>query len=158
MTDNAAAYFVLEDDIYIGQDPTRGPWSPDHCHAGPVAGAIARTVEHLVGAEKDLVRLTINLMRPIPLRGFRIEAEITRDGRSVANTTATLKDLDGRICATATSMHITPQQFPNMPTTSTPPLSRTEALPGAFPLSQALHQLPLIRRVKPKSRDQPPYG
>ena len=71
------------DDLFVGNGPARGPWSADACHAGPVSGLLARAAENTV-ANKQMVRLTANFIRPVPMDGFRIETEVIRDGRTAA--------------------------------------------------------------------------
>ena len=81
------AYFSIDDDgIFVGNDPVRGPWSADHCHAGPVTGLIARAAEAEVGPEKMLTRLTVDLIRPLPLAGLRVAAETKRNTKTLAMT------------------------------------------------------------------------
>lgn len=52
MVAEASAFFALDKEVFVGLDPARGPWSPDHCHAGPVSGLIARSVEAIVGLRR----------------------------------------------------------------------------------------------------------
>ena len=87
------AFLRLDDThVYNGLEATRGPWSVDHCHAGPPAGAIARSVEIVAGPDKLLTRLTLDLIRPIPIAGFRVDVEMQREGRKVSTAAATLTD------------------------------------------------------------------
>lgn len=137
------AFLKLDDDhVYIGLDPTRGPWSPDHCHAGPVAGAMARSVEIFAGAEKLLTRLTMDLIRPIPLAGFRVDVEMRREGRKVSTAAATLSDLDGKACIHATAVLIAPAEEQVLPTPAVTPLKIADAVPGKFPIQETLHDRP----------------
>ena len=138
------AFFTLDKDVFVGQAPARGPWSAAHCHAGPVAGLMARAVEQAVGAEKELTRLTIDLLRPVPMAGVRVTAEVTRNGRRVGTATATVTDLNGRVCATASSMHIAPNQMGEVPTSAVPPPLFAEAIPGKFPVVGVLHDRPMF--------------
>ena len=83
-------FFTSEDNIWFQPTShTRGPWHEDHCHAGPPTALLARAVEQLNPAQR-LVRITVNLLRPIPHAGFRITSEITRQGRIVSTATACL--------------------------------------------------------------------
>ena len=134
------AFLKLDDEhVYIGLDPTRGPWSTDHCHAGPVAGAIARSIEIVAGPEKLLTRLTMDLIRPIPMAGFRVEAEMRREGRKVSTAAAKLTDLDGKVCVTASAMLIAPTEPQPMPTAPVTPLKVADAEPGLFPVQKTMH-------------------
>jgi len=136
-------YFFTTDDNewFKPSDHTRGPWHEDHCHAGPPTGLLARAVENLIPDQK-LVRLTVNLMRPIPFSGFRVNAELTRKGRIVSTSTATIVDQEDKICATATALHMTPQSPQNFATQNTDYGKHSDALTGRFPIGKTLHGKP----------------
>ena len=91
--------------------------------------------------EHQLVRLTVDLARPIPHAGFHVETEVVRSGRTVGTTSSTLIDGNGNTVATAHSMHIAAHRPIDMPTApcDTPRLSDAE--PGAFPLTEHAHDL-----------------
>lgn len=145
------AFLKLDDEhVYIGQEPTRGPWAVDHCHAGPPAGAIARSVEIVAGAAgeaaggagKLLTRLTLDLIRPIPMAGFRVDVEMRREGRKVSTAAATLSDLNGKPCVTGTALLIAPGPDHDVPTAPFTPMKAADATPGPFPIQQAAHDQP----------------
>lgn len=140
------AFLKLDDaHVYIGLDPTRGPWSVDHCHAGPPAGAIARSVEIVAGSNREggklLTRLTLDLIRPIPMAGFRVDVEMRREGRKVATAAAVLSDLNGKPCVTGTALLVAPAETPGVPTAEVAPLKVADASPGPFPLQKPVHHL-----------------
>ncbi len=138
-------YFDLTGGVYTGRDPARGPWAPDHCHAGPVAGALARSVEQRLGPDRQLVRLTIDLIRPVPMAGFTVAVEVMREGRRLATAAGELVATDGKVCARATAMLITPgpeHDYPTVP--DDVPAAMHMAEPGGFPVSEALHDLPFF--------------
>ncbi len=134
------AFLKLDDThVYIGLEPTRGPWSVDHCHAGPPAGAVARSVEIVAGPDKLLTRLTLDLIRPIPIAGFRVDAEMQREGRKVSTAAAVLSDLNGKVCVTATALLIAPSEEREMPTAPIAPLKLADAAPAPFPIQKPAH-------------------
>lgn len=145
MTD---AYFERTDkDRFVGTDFVRGPWDPDSCHAGPPSGLLARAVEALFGQHR-LVRLTVDLDRPIPIGGFRVEAEVIRKGRTVAASSARIVTDDGTVCARATGLHLAPGSSTevgaapvSLPTASVAVPDLAEARPGDFPISRSRHGL-----------------
>lgn len=142
MTD-AQSYFRQGDDgLFHANDPARGPWSRDHCHAGPVTGLIARAAEREIGADKMLTRLTLDILRPVPMHGLEITVDVTRNTRTLATTRLELHDPDGTRCVVATSMHLVRQALQDMPTAPVSPLRFEDAEPGQFPLSRALHDAP----------------
>lgn len=86
-------------------DHSRGPWDPDACHAGPPTGLLVRAMERALPSVR-LVRITVDLAKPIPMAGFRIAAEVTRRGRTVAATRAAIVDGEGVVRVTAIGLHI----------------------------------------------------
>ena len=103
-------FFRQENGFYIGNQGACGPWSDDACHAGPPAAAFARELELL--CDKQLIRLQIDLIRPVPMQGFKIAAELTKEGRSTAYATAKLLGKDGKLCATANGLFHTMTELP----------------------------------------------
>jgi Thioesterase-like superfamily len=127
-------------------DACRGPWDPEACHGGPPTGLIVRAMQRAVPGIR-LARITTELMRPIPMAGFRIDVEVVRSGRSVASTRAAVVDGGGEVRATATGMHVREQQPPlfgdtlENSTVVTPRLASSR--PGEFPVrSPFTHDLP----------------
>ena len=74
-----AAFFTIDGEWFRPTDYCRGPWDPNACHAGPPTGLLARASEQLV-PDQQLVRLTVDLTRPIPHAGFRIDAAVDPQG------------------------------------------------------------------------------
>lgn len=138
MKSDSTTFFSHDDDWFVGNDAARGPWSAEACHAGPVTGLIARALENAI-TDKQLVRITANYLRPVPMSGFRIAAETSRSGRSVSTGVATLTDAEGRACATATSLHLVKTDFGSLPTARVAAPSRVGATPGAFAVRSAHH-------------------
>ena len=139
----SGAFFTIDGDWFSPTEHARGPWDPNACHAGPPTGLLARASERLL-ADQRLVRLTVDLTRPIPHAGFRIEAAVTRKGRTVSTTEMTIVDGDGRPVVTARGMHVSVGDEGELPTApfSTPRLSESE--PGLFPFAAGGHGLPMF--------------
>jgi hypothetical protein len=82
-----AAYVQLDDDRFRATALTRGPWHPDHQHAGPPSALVCRAIER--AAAKDglthLARLTVNLMRPAPIGECSVEVATDYVGRSAGH-------------------------------------------------------------------------
>lgn len=131
------AYFTTDDGVWFrGTGYTRGPWDVNACHAGPPAGLMARALERLV-PDKLLTRLSIEIARPIPLGGFRVEAEIRRKGRAVTLTTARILD-DDRVYSEAQAIHLREIELPTQSAPfDQPDLGR--AVSGPFPITDTLH-------------------
>ncbi len=137
----ADSFFTTTDDRWFQPtDPCRGPWDPHSCHAGPPTGLLARASELLL-PDQQLVRITVDLTRPVPYAGFRIDAEVTRQGRTVSTTSMNIIDESGKIVVTARGMHIAagePFEIPTAPHTM-PHLADAED--GHFPLRELPHGL-----------------
>lgn len=138
-----AAFFTRDGEWFRPTDYCRGPWDPDACHAGPPTGLLARASEQLV-PDQQLVRLTVDLTRPIPHSGFRIDASVTRAGRTVTTTEMTIVNGDGKPVISARGMHLAPSAEQDLPTTPADTPVLAEAQPGPFPFPQAYHGLPMF--------------
>lgn len=118
----------IDNDLFDGTDAARGPWSPDHCHAGPVAGLAARGVEAVFGDGFALVRLTLDLVRPVPLTGLRVEAKAVRQSRNTAAAEIRIFEPSGKICVSGTSLHLIRGEFGELPTVPASPQSHAKAV------------------------------
>ncbi|MEX0316604.1 MAG: thioesterase family protein [Ruegeria sp.] len=155
------AYFTeTRDGLFLGNDPARGPWSVDHCHAGPVTGLVARAAEAAVGPDKMLTRLTLDVLRPLPLAGLRVRSETVRNTRTLATTKVEVHDLDGTLCIAATSMHLTRKELGEVPTAPVTPLRFEDAEQGETLLIGSLHDKPafgnFIEMAYPKGQELKP--
>lgn len=83
----------------------RGPWSPTALHGGPPTAVLARALERTFPSIR-LARITVDLLRPVPMAGFGIVAEVVRPGRLIAATRAVLRADDGTVCAIAAGTHV----------------------------------------------------
>lgn len=87
-----AAYRPVEPGHFIADELTRGPWHPEHQHAGPPSALVCRAFE-LAGAAHGLThlgRLTGNLLRPVPIGPVQVELTEDYVGRSVGHFSARL--------------------------------------------------------------------
>jgi Thioesterase-like superfamily len=82
-----AAYVELHEGVFLASPLTRGPWHPDHQHAGPPSALISRAIERAAGDDGlgHLARLTVNLFRPTPVGECRIELTSDYLGRNAAH-------------------------------------------------------------------------
>ncbi len=139
-----STYFTVGPDGWIAPTAmSRGPWNPDNCHAGPPTAMLARAMEAAMGEAgiaHQLVRMTVELPRPIPMAGFFVRATVVRSGKSVTTLTASLVDGEGleRISAQGMALRTLASEraFPS-PSIPTPDLS--EAVDGPFPIRSSLH-------------------
>lgn len=86
------AYLAGTDHRYQATELTRGPWNPEHQHAGPPSGLVAQAIAQ--AAEPlgftHIARLTVSLFRPIPIAELQISVETAYAGRNAGHFTATL--------------------------------------------------------------------
>jgi hypothetical protein len=85
----------------------RGPWSPDAQHGGAPAALLARAVERCDPGPADFVaRMTIELLRPVPLTRLEVTARTLRPGKKVQLVEASLHTDDGTEVARATALRL----------------------------------------------------
>ena len=87
--------YTLEGGLYRPGPMTVGPWSPDSQHGGPVSALLAGAVEaaadpRFADVAVQVVRLTVELLRPVPLSPLRLDASVVRPGRNVQLAEASL--------------------------------------------------------------------
>jgi hypothetical protein len=85
--------------IYTAEGPARfapselarGPWDPGAQHGGAPAALLARAVEQAESSvAMDVVRVTYEFLRPVPLAPLDLRTRILRDGRRVQLVEASL--------------------------------------------------------------------
>jgi hypothetical protein len=102
----AAALYEPDGNLLVPGPLTVGPWSPDAQHGGPVAALLARAVEAAPApGPMQLVRLTVDLIRPVPVRSLAVEAAVTRPGKKVQIVEATVS-VDDAVLARARALRI----------------------------------------------------
>jgi hypothetical protein len=84
---------------------TRGPWHPDHQHAGPPIALVAREIARAAAGLglTHLARLTANLLRPIPIAELAVAVQTDYAGRNAAHFSASLC-VDGKEVARCTAL------------------------------------------------------
>ncbi len=81
---HAAFYHDLGDGRYESTPATAGPWSPKTQHAGPPSALIGRAFEHHAPRPGlRIARVTVELLRPVPMADLRVEVRTVRSGGSV---------------------------------------------------------------------------
>jgi hypothetical protein len=145
-----SAFIALGNGAYRATELTRGPWSPEHQHAGPPIALVAGRVER-AAAELDLghvARLTANLLRPIPIADLTVQVQAEYAGRNVAHFAAQLhaggKEV-ARFTAVAQRESVVgiPDGLPGHPLPHAP-LAVEESAPARFPFRTATGYQDLI--------------
>lgn len=120
---------------------TRGPWSPEHQHAGPPSALAARQV--LAAAApmglSHLARLTVNLLRPIPIAELSIAVATDYGGRNSAHFSFSIVAQEKEVArGTALVQRESPLALPDgLPGHPLPraPKTPAESPPGQFPFA-----------------------
>ena len=79
-----AIYVPQGRDRFVPSELSRGPWDPNAQHGGAPAALIARAIERVESAvPMDVVRITYEFLRPVPLTPLDLRTRVLRDGRRV---------------------------------------------------------------------------
>jgi hypothetical protein len=92
------AIYEVDGDVAIPSEISRGPWSPHAQHGGAPSALLAGILERIdAGPPAFTVRLTVDLMRPVPLTPLRIERRVVRPGKKLQIVEASLFDGDAEV-------------------------------------------------------------
>lgn len=123
----AALYQPDGDGRFSATELTRGPWNPEHQHAGPPAALLARAVE---GASAipggQTVRLAYDILAPVPVAALDVSARVIRPGRRVEQLEATLSPVGGDPCMRLVAWRMRFDETPEIATPEPPPSSPGE--------------------------------
>ena len=123
---------------FIATSATDGPWSPGAQHGGPPSALAARALERHEPAEgQRLGRVTVDILRPVPVAKLTVRTRMVRAGRRVALLEAVL-EADGQevLHARGWRIAIPHGQVPVVPgDAAPPPLPETDGrqLPPRLP-------------------------
>jgi Thioesterase-like superfamily len=88
----SAFYEPAGQDTYVATAATAGPWSPDAQHGGPPSALAARALErHEPDERQRLGRVSIDILRPVPVGKVSIRTRTIRPGRRVALVEAVME-------------------------------------------------------------------
>jgi hypothetical protein len=126
--------FTTDGDAFVPTANTRSPWSPDSLHGGTAAALLARAVErHDSAVPMQIVRMTLDLVRPVPVAPLRIDLHTLRPGKRVTVVAAELI-ADGSPCVRMTALRlrdadvVAPSDTP-LPTDPAPPIGPQDSGP-----------------------------
>ena len=78
------AVFHRDGEHFVPTDLARGPWDPNAQHGGPSAALLAGLLEqHDAGPPAHVARMTIELLRPVPMQPIELRARTLRPGKKV---------------------------------------------------------------------------
>ena len=139
-----AFYSEQHDGALVAGELTRGPWDRGSQHAGPPAGVLARALERCEPrAGTQVGRVTIEILRPVPIDALVATARVVRPGRSVElleGTLALASDGTPLMRASAWRLRTTKLELPPLPPDddSPPPGPQEGRDVPFFPTGEAL--------------------
>jgi hypothetical protein len=90
-------FYARDGDGFAATEFTRGPWDPEAQHAGPPSALLAREVELCEPREgMQVTRITVEILRPVPLAKLECSARVVRGGRSVELVEGELREAGGQ--------------------------------------------------------------
>lgn len=117
------AVFHLDGDRAVPTVLARGPWSPDAQHGGAPAALLARALERAdPGPAHFVTRLTVELLRPVPLAPLTVQTRTIRPGKKVQWLEGTLS-ADGHDVVRATALRVRTDDTLALPVPDPAPLS-----------------------------------
>jgi hypothetical protein len=116
--------FAPDGDLWVPSGHTRGPWDPNAMHGGAPAALIARAVDGVAtDGPMQTTRLTIELLRPVPIAPVSVEATVLRPGRRLQVVDVVL-EADGQVCCVARAVRISVRDV------DVPPAQPESPVPG----------------------------
>ncbi|MGH9026483.1 MAG: thioesterase family protein [Acidimicrobiia bacterium] len=88
------AVFIRDGERYVPTALARGPWSAEAQHGGAPAGLVADAIERLEPGPTFVARLTLELLKPVPLAPLTLETELVRPGKKVQVVEARVRSGD----------------------------------------------------------------
>jgi hypothetical protein len=72
----------LRPDAFLAHDAAAGPWAPGVCHGGaPAALIVHAAADAHVPGDMGVARVTVDLMRPVPVGELTVYTRIAREGK-----------------------------------------------------------------------------
>ena len=138
------AIYRVEGNVARASAFAGGPWDPRLQHGAAPASLICRTVERLPTAvPMRVARLTVDLMRPVPLAPLAIETEVLREGRKIQLVEVRLR-ADGTEVTRATVLRIRREERVLPVTAAAPALAIRPPEESAPPGSSGLSRTPFL--------------
>ncbi len=155
MSKHLGAFYRREGSHFISGELTRGPWDDRAQHGGPPAALLGRAIEQwgAQAASRHVARITVELLKPIPLGKLEVQVEPIRVGKHVDWLLARLLH-EGRELARATAVRMSTADLdlpePHCPPQA-PPAPPSSVAPFVFPFFStevAYHRAVDIRIVE----------
>lgn len=155
------ALFHLDGDLLVPGVLCRGPWYEGSLHGSAMLAAVARAAEHHhTSVPRQVVRLTVDMMRAAPMAPLRVETSTVRSGKSIDFVDIALYANDElwvrgtalriRVADLEVDTNEVPRRHPKPPTVEhpgAPPLVRPGADEPAFHHAIDIHADPAAQIV-----------
>lgn len=117
------ALFERDGSRFVPTPLARGPWDPAAQHGGPPAALAARCCEREPGGEgMQVARITVELLRPVPLQPLTVVTRLARAGKKVQLVETSMRAGDVEVLrATALRMRRLDLPLPPQPERPVPP-------------------------------------
>jgi Thioesterase-like superfamily len=116
------AIFRVDGADVVTSPDAAGPWDPNMQHGGAPASLVVWAAERIPAAvPMQVARVTIDLMRPVPVAPLRLETEVLRQGRKIQLCAVRLS-ANGTLTVGATVLKIKKQAQPLPGDVMEPPL------------------------------------
>src|SRR6185312_15086414 len=103
------AVFRVDGDRVIVSPHAAGPWDPGLQHGSAPASLAVWAAERIpTPAPMRIARVTVDLMRPVPLKVLTLQTEVLREGRKIQLCAVRLR-ADGVVTVSATVLKIKSQ-------------------------------------------------
>jgi hypothetical protein len=120
------AVFEMKDGVAHATPFAAGPWDPSMQHGGAPAALVSHVVEAIpTAAPMQVARLTLDLLRPVPVGPLTIRQEVVREGRKIQLCAVSLFSGD-KECVRASALKIRSGDYPGLDGLAHAPLD----LPG----------------------------
>ena len=91
--EHGAFYESVGGNRYRSTPLTTGPWDLASQHAGPPSALVSGRMQAAV--EQPFARVTVEILRPVPVADLAVEVHVDRPGRAVTMVSGTLSDDQG---------------------------------------------------------------
>ena len=100
------AIYRVDDNRVVTSPDAAGPWAPDMQHGSAPAALVVWAAEAIpTPVPMVIARVTIDLMRPVPIAALTIETEVLREGRKIQLCAVRLR-ADGVVVVGATVLKV----------------------------------------------------
>jgi hypothetical protein len=97
---------------FVATDVAAGPWDAGSCHGGAPAGLVMQVADaQPAPSEMRIARLTLELLKPVPVAALDARVDVLREGRKVQLLEVTLS-ADGRDVARGRVLRIRSADMP----------------------------------------------